>query len=155
MTQEIREIISWVYRLYGSKNGDYGCEQIFADVLAAERRLRDYSGGIAQTDNELKEKLNFQFCLNSTISLLVSGSDMPNMLCSSIGGMKKQHNATLESSGTNQGITFSLTRSPSTTCSLLFSSLLLSKIWNFFSPGFSRSSKLFWFAANSLSSKLL
>ena len=95
--------------------------------MAAEGRLRDYSGGIAQIDDEIKEKLNFRICPNSTISLLVSRSDMPNMRCFPIGGMKKQHDAILKSFGTTEEIIFSLTRLPSTTCSLLSSSLLLLK----------------------------
>ena len=85
-----------------------------------------YSIGIAQTDDEIKEK-KFRFCPNPTISLLVNGSDLPNMLCSPIGGMKKQHDANLESFGTTEGIIDSLTRLPSTTCSLLSFSLLLLK----------------------------
>ena len=49
---------------------------------------------------------------------------MSNMRCFSIGGMKKQHDAILESFGTTEGIIYSLTRLPSTTCSPLSSSLL-------------------------------
>ena len=90
--------------------------------MATEGRLRDYSGGIAQTDDEIKEKLNFWICPFSAISLLVSRSDMPNMHCFSIGGMKKQHDAILESFGTTEEIIYSLTRLPSTTYSLLPSS---------------------------------
>ena len=47
--------------------------------MATEARLRDYSGGIAQIDDEIKEKINFLNCPISTISLLVSRPDMPNM----------------------------------------------------------------------------
>ena len=82
-----------------------------------------YSIGSAQIDDEIKEKLNFRICPNSTISLLVSRFDMANMRCFPIGGMKKQHDAILESFGTTEGIIYSLTRLPSTTHSLLSSTL--------------------------------
>ena len=95
--------------------------------MATEERLRDYSGGIAQIDDEIKEKLKFRICPVSTISLLASRYEITNMRCFPIGGMKKQHDANLESIGTTEGIIFSLTRLPSTTCSLLSSSLLLLK----------------------------
>ena len=91
--------------------------------MATEGRLRDYSGGIAQIDDQIKEKLNFRICPNSTISLLVSRSDRPNMRCFSIGGIKNQHDAILESFGTAEEIIYSITRLPSTTNSLLLSSL--------------------------------
>jgi len=71
---------------------------------------------------KLKKKLNPP---NSTISQLVSRSDMPDMRCFSIGGVKKQHDAILESFGTTEEIKISLTRLPSTTYSPLFFSLLL------------------------------
>ena len=64
--------------------------------------LWDYSGGIAQIDDEIEEKLNFRICPNSTISLLASRYDMSNMRWFSIGGMKKQHDAILEPFGTNK-----------------------------------------------------
>ena len=47
--------------------------------MATEGRLKDYSGGIAQTHDEIKEKLVFGICPNSTISLLASRSEKPNM----------------------------------------------------------------------------
>ena len=96
--------------------------------MATEVRLRDYSGGIAQIDDEIEEKLNFRICPNSTISLLASRYDMPIMPCFPIGGMKKQHDAILESFGTTEEIIYSLTRLLSTTCSLLSSSLLPLKL---------------------------
>ena len=71
--------------------------------MATGARLRDYSGGIAQIDDEIEEKLNFRICPKSTISLLVSRYDIMNMCCS-IGGMKKQHDAILESFGTTKEI---------------------------------------------------
>ena len=56
---------------------------------------------------------------------------MPIMRCFPIGGMKKQHDAILESFGTTEEIIYSLTRLPSTTCSLLsFSPLLLKTLKN-------------------------
>ena len=91
--------------------------------MATEARLRDYSGGIAQIDDEIKENLNFRICPDPTISPLVSRSDMSNMRWFSIGGMKKQHDAILESFGTTEEIIYSLTRLPSTTYSLLSFSL--------------------------------
>ena len=83
--------------------------------MAIEGKVRDYSGGIAQIDDEIKEKLNFRICPISTISLLVSRSDMPNMPWFSIGGLKNQQDAILKSIGTTEEIIYSLTRLPSTT----------------------------------------
>ena len=91
--------------------------------MATEGRLWHYSGGIAQIDDEIEEKLNFRIYPNSTISLLASRYDMSNMRCFPIGGMKKQHDAISESFGRTEGIIYSLTRLPSTTYSLLPSSL--------------------------------
>ena len=96
--------------------------------MAAEGRLRDYSGGIAQIDDEIEEKFNFRNCPKSTISLLASRYDMSNMRCFPIGGMRKQHDAILKSFGTTEEIIYSLTRLSSTTCSLPSSSLLLLKL---------------------------
>ena len=90
-----------------------------------------YSIGIAQIDDEIEEKLNFRICPNSTISLLASRYDMSNMRCFPIGGMKKQHDAILDSFGRTEGIIYSFTCLPSTTCSLLSSSLLLLKTLKF------------------------
>ena len=87
-----------------------------------------YSIVIAQIDDENKEKVNFRICSNPTIKLLVSRSDMLDLRCFSIGGMKNQHDAILESFGTTDEIIISVTRLPSTTYSLLSSSLLLLKI---------------------------
>ena len=93
-----------------------------------------YSIGIAQINDEIEEKINFRICPNSTISLLASRYGMSNMCCFPIGGMKKQHDAILESFGRTEGIINSLTRLPSTTCSLLSSSLLLLKTMKFPHP---------------------
>ena len=73
-----------------------------------------YSIGIAQIDDENEEKLKFRFCLQS-ISLLARRYDMPNMRCFSIGSMKNQQDAILESFGTTAKIISSLNRLPSTT----------------------------------------
>ena len=62
--------------------------------MATEERLRDYSGGIAQIDDEIREKLNFRICPNSTISL-VQYMTFWNIRCFPNGGMKKQHDAIL------------------------------------------------------------
>ena len=67
-------------------------------------KFGDYSGGIAQIDDEIKEKLNFRICPISTISLLASSYDMSNMRCFPIGGMKKQHDAILKSFGPTEEI---------------------------------------------------
>ena len=75
--------------------------------MATEGRLRgysDYSGGVAQIDDEIEEKLNFRICPKSTISLLASRYDVPIMRCFPIGSMKKQHDAILESFGTTEEI---------------------------------------------------
>ena len=102
-----------------------------------------YSIGIAQTDNEIEQKLNIRLCPNSTINLLVSRFDMPNMRCFSVDGMKTQHDAILESIGTTEETVVPLTRLPSTTYSFLSSSLLQSKIWTFLFSCSSQTSKLF------------
>ena len=94
-------------------------------------KFEDYSGGIAQIDDEIEEKLNFWFSSNSTISLLANRYGMSNMRWFPIGGMKKQHDAILESFAATEEIIYSLTRLPSTTCFLLPSSPLLFKLWNF------------------------
>ena len=89
----------------------------------------EYSIRIAQIDDEIKEKLNFPICPNSTISLLVSRSDMPDMRRFSNDGMKNQHDAILKSFGTTEEIIISLTPLPSKTYSFfpLLSSTL--KLW--------------------------
>ena len=99
--------------------------------MATVGRLWGYSGGIAQIDDEIEEKLNFRIFPNSTISLLASRYDMSNMRCFPIGGMKKRHDAILESLGTTERIINSLTRLPSTTYPLLSSSPLLLKSLKF------------------------
>ena len=88
-------------------------------------KFEDYSGGIAQIDDEIEEKLIFKICPKSTLSLLASRYDMPIMRCFPIGGMKKQHDAILESFGTTEGIILT-THSP--TVNNLLSSFLFSII---------------------------
>ena len=78
--------------------------------MATEGRLGDYLIEIAQIDDEIKNKLSFRFCSNFTISLSVSRSDMLDMRCFPTAGMKSQHDAILESFGTTEEITISLTR---------------------------------------------
>ena len=69
---------------------------------------------------------------------------MSNMRFFPIGGMKKQHDAILESFGTTEEIIYSLTRLPSTTHSLLPSSLFnFENLELASSPCSSQSSKLF------------
>ena len=85
-------------------------------------KLGGYSIGIAQIDDELEEKLKFGFCPKFTISQLVSWSDMPDMRCFSIGGMKNQHDAILKSFGLTEKIIISLSRLSSATYSLLLNS---------------------------------
>ena len=95
------------------------------------KKFGGYSIGIAQNDDETEEKINFHFFPNSTISLMVSRSDMPDMRCFSNGGMKNQHDAVLQSFGTTEGIVISLTRLPSTIYCLLTSTLPLLKLVSF------------------------
>ena len=86
-------------------------------------KFGDYLGGIGQIDDKIKEKINFRICPSSTISLLVNRSDMSDMRCFPIGGMKKQHDAFLESFDTTEEIIYSFTRLPQTTYSVFPSSL--------------------------------
>ena len=87
-----------------------------------------YSIGFAQIDDEVEENLTLPFCLQSTISLLASRSDVPDVRCFSIGSMKNQYDAFLESFGTPKKIINSLSL-PSITFSplqsYLFSLLIL------------------------------
>ena len=115
----------------------------FCRICGNMRKFGGYSIGIAQIDDEIKEKLIFRICPNSAISFLVSRSYILDMRCFSIGGMKNQHDATFESFGLTEEIMFSFTRLPSSTYSLLSLFLLLSKIWNFLISCSSQSSKLF------------
>ena len=100
----------------------------------------------------------FKICPKSTLSLLASRYDMPIKRCIPIGSMKKQHDAILESFGTTEEIIYSLTRLPSTTCSLVSSSPLLLNFENFSSLAFldlrKYSKSNFDLAAKSLSAKI-
>ena len=91
--------------------------------MAAEGILRDYPGGIAQIDDENEKKLKIRICPISTISPLASRYDMSNMRCFPIGGMKKQHDAILNSFGTTREI---ILFTHSLTVNNLLSSFLLS-----------------------------
>ena len=70
-----------------------------------------------------QKKLNFWFCPQSTINLMASRPDMPHMHRFSIGSMKNQHDAILQSFGTTVEIIISLTRLPSNNQSPVFSYL--------------------------------
>ena len=72
---------------------------------------------------KLKKFIIFRIFPTSTIGPLASKYGISDMPCFPIGGMKKQHEFILESFGTTEGIIYSLTRLPLTTCSLLSSSL--------------------------------
>ena len=68
---------------------------------------------------------------------------MSNMHSFPIGGMKKQHDAILETFGTTEGIIYSLTRLQSTSCFFLSSFRSYSQNLELFSsPGPSQPSKL-------------
>ena len=82
-----------------------------------------YSIGVAKIDDKTEKKISFRTFPNSTINLLVSRSDMPDMPCFSIGRIKNQLDALSESLGTTEEIIISPTRVPSTTYYLLSSSL--------------------------------
>ena len=90
-----------------------------------------YSIGIAQIDDQIKEKLNFRICPISTNRLLVSRSDMPNLRCFRIGGIKNQRDAFLESFGRTEELIISLNRPSSTSYSLLPSPPFCSKNFKF------------------------
>ena len=90
VTQEIWQITSWIYRLWGNKIGDYVCEYIIDDIMTAEGRLRHYSCKMHKLMMKVKKKLNFRVCPISTISSLASRYVMSNMRCFLIGGMKKK-----------------------------------------------------------------
>ena len=79
-----------------------------------------YSIEIAKIYDEIKEKVNFRIHQNFTISLLVSRSDVSDMRCFSIGGVKNQHDAILESFGTTEEIIISLAPLPATTYETFF-----------------------------------
>ena len=127
VTQEMRKVIKLKTQTIGRQSCRLYLKLNICRIYGGMMKFGGYSIGIAQIDDEIKEKLIFQICPNSTISLLVSRSDMSDMHCFPIRGMKKQHDAILESFGTTEGIIYSLTRLPSTTYSLLSSTL---KIFN-------------------------
>ena len=98
-----------------------------------------YLIGIAQIDDEIKEKINFRICPKSTINQMVSRTGMPGMRCFYITGSKNQHDGILQSLSTTEEIKISLTRLPSATYSLPPPSLQTPKLSSFLC--FSQSSK--------------
>ena len=123
-TQEVRKVIKLKTQTTRRESRRLCLEINICRLYADKTKFGGYLIGIAQIDDEIKEKLNFPICPNSTISLLVSRSDMSDMRCFPIGGMKKQHDDILESFGTtfdfkNHLFLYSLTRLPLTTYSLL------------------------------------
>ena len=78
-------------------HGGYRCLPIKESQLCGVViNFGGYSGEIAQIDDEIKEKLIFRIRPFSTISLLVSRSDISDMRCFPIDGMKKQSFDTTE-----------------------------------------------------------
>ena len=128
VTQEMRKVIKLKTQTIRRQSCRLHLSSNICRLYGGMMKFGGYSNGIAQIDDEIEGKLNFRIFPKSTVSLLASNYDMSNMLCFPIGGMKKQHDAILESFGTTQEIIFSLTRLPSTTCSLLPSPLLLLKL---------------------------
>ena len=86
-------------------------------------KLEDYLVGIAQVDDRIKEFLKFRSYPKFTINQLVSKSDMLDMRCFPIGGMRKQHDAILQS--------FGMTDNPNFTHSLNSNSLFFSFLFSF------------------------
>ena len=127
VTQEMRKVIKLKTQTIRRQSCRLYLRLNICRLYGSMMKFGGYSGGLAQIDDEIQEKLSFRICPNSAISLLASRYDMTNMCCFPIGGKKKQHDAKLESFGTTEGIIYSLTRLPSTTCSLLSSSPLLLK----------------------------
>ena len=84
--------------------------------MATEARYEITRVELHKLMTKLKKNLIFEICPKSTLSLLASRYDIMNMCYFPIGGMKKQHDAILESFGTTEEIIYSLTRLPSTTC---------------------------------------
>ena len=91
-------------RQYDGKTGDYVCWLIFADIMATGARYEITQVELHKLMTKLKKNLIFKICPKSTLSLLASRYDMPTMPCFPIGGMKKQHDAILESFGTTEEI---------------------------------------------------
>ena len=144
VTQEMRKVIQLKTQTIRRQSCRIYLRLNICRLYGGMMKFGGYWIGIAQIADEIKEKLNFRICPKSAISLLVSRTDMSDMRCFPIGGMKKQHDAILESFGWTEEITYSLTRLPPTTYSLLPSSLFdLKNLELASSPCFSQSSKLF------------
>ena len=131
MTQEIQKWLSPKTQITRRHSWRLYLRINICRLYGSMKKFGGYSIGIAQIDDEEEEKLSFRICPNSPVSLLVTRSDMPDMRCFSLGGLKNQHDAVLESFGTTEKLIFSLTRLPSTTYCLLSSSPQLLKKWNF------------------------
>ena len=93
VTQEMRKVIKLKTQTIRPQSCRFYLRLNNFRLYGGMMKLGGYSIGIAQIDDEIKENLNFRICPISTISLLVSRSDMPNMRCFSIDGMKNQHDA--------------------------------------------------------------
>ena len=96
--------------------------------MATNERLLNYN---CTNGWQMKKKLNNWFCLQSPITLLVSVVGMFDMRCFSFGDMDIQQDAFVESFDTTEEIILFLISLPSTTDSLLFSSLISSQKLNF------------------------
>ena len=126
VTQEMRRVIKLKTQTIRRQSRKLYLRLNICRLWGGMKKFRGYSIGIAQIDDESKENINFRICPNSTINLLVSRSDMSDLRCFSAGGMKNQNDAIQESFGTTEEIIISLTRLPSTTYTLLSTSLFYS-----------------------------
>ena len=86
-------------------------------------KLEGYLDGIEQFHHKVKNFQKLRSYPNSSICPLVRWSDISEMRCFPNAGMKNKHDAIMESFGTMEEIKTSLDRLPSTTYSLLSSSL--------------------------------
>ena len=107
VTLEIRKMIQLKTQTPRRQSRKLCLETKICRLCGDMTKFGGYSIGIAQIHEEIKEKRNSQICPNSTIRLLVSRSDRPNMRSFSIGGIKNQHDAILESFGTIEEIIIS------------------------------------------------
>ena len=94
------------------------CQQIIDNFMYTERRFWGYTIGIAQIDDKIREKLNFQKFPDSTVNLILLQVWHAQHTLFFDWWKKNQLDAILESFGTTEEIKISLTRLPSTTYSL-------------------------------------
>ena len=106
VTQEMRKVIKLKTQTIRRQSCRLYFRSNICRLYGGMTKLGGYSIEIGQIDDEIEEKLNFWNCPKSTISLLASRYGMSNMRCFPIGGMKKQHDAILESFGTTEEIIF-------------------------------------------------